>query len=261
MVQTGPTAVPADGALEIDLTVRLAEASNVTLGARLGGSPVVYKPRAGERVLHDFAHGTLANREVAAYLIAVAGGWEVIPPTALRDGPLGPGSAQCWVEHTDESATGDAALRVVDPTEVPEGWLPVVAAETPEGEQVLIVHPDDEVLRSIAVLDEVLNNADRKASHLLRSPEGRWWAIDNGLSLHQDDKLRTVLWGWTGDALLPADLVRLQQLHRAAEQPPWAGLISAAEHTALRQRIETLLQRGTHSQIPVGRYPLPWPLW
>lgn len=261
MHQTDGLEVPATGDLEIDLSIRLTAASNTTLGARIGGAPVVYKPRAGERPLADFPTGTLANREVAAYRIATIGGWDVVPPTALRDGPLGIGSAQRWVEHTEESAAGDAALRLLRPDQVPPGWIPVLQAETGDGEPVLISHPDDPVLRSVAVLDEVLNNADRKGSHLLRSIDGRWWAIDNGLGLHHEDKLRTVLWGWSGDPLTSQDQQRLERLTGLADDPVLSDLLAPVELTALAERVQRILDRGTHAELPSGRYPLPWPLW
>lgn len=273
MTNTDTLAVPSDGELELDPSIRLTAASNITLGARISGVPVVYKPKSGERPLHDFPAGTLADREIAAHRVARTGGWDVIPATELRDGPLGPGSAQRWVEHSEASAVGDEALQLVSPTQVPAGWIPVVAAETEDGEQVLVVHPDDPALRSIAVLDEVLNNADRKASHLLRAPDGRWWAIDNGLSLHAEDKLRTVLWGWAGDPYSDEDLSRLRALHsvlEGADDGSGAGalaelltseLLTCEEVDALGARVESMLARGTHTEIAVDRYPLPWPLW
>ena len=57
----------------------------------------IYKPLRGERPLWDFPSG-LYKREVAAYELAAALGWWVVPPTVARDGPLGLGSLQLFVE-------------------------------------------------------------------------------------------------------------------------------------------------------------------
>ena len=43
--------------------------------------------------------GTLAGREVAAYVVSRAAGWDVVPPTVMRDGPFGPGMCQLWIDH------------------------------------------------------------------------------------------------------------------------------------------------------------------
>ena len=51
----------------------------------------IYKPSRGERPLWDFPDGSLARREVAAYHVSRALGWDFVPPTVLRDGFLGSG--------------------------------------------------------------------------------------------------------------------------------------------------------------------------
>ena len=105
----------------------------------------------GERPLWDFPDGTLAGREVAAYLVSEATGWDVVPPTVLRDGPYGPGMCQLWVD-VDET---------VDLSELARSD-----------------HPD---LRRMAVFDAVVNNADRKGGHLLPRPDGRVQGVDHGV--------------------------------------------------------------------------------
>src|SRR5690606_3627028 len=68
--------------------------------AAAGGPPrrAVYKPRGAERPLWDFPAG-LDRREVAAYELSRALGWDLVPVTVLReDGPLGPGSLQDFVD-------------------------------------------------------------------------------------------------------------------------------------------------------------------
>ena len=67
----------------------------------------VYKPVRGERPLWDFPDGTLAGREVSAFLVSQATGWGLVPPTILRDGPLGPGACQLWIDEPDGRRVAD----------------------------------------------------------------------------------------------------------------------------------------------------------
>lgn len=257
----------------IEVAGVLRDASNLTLKVDLGDGAggtegaAVYKPVRGERPLHDFPAGTLAGREVAAYLISAAGGWDLIPPTVLRDGPLGHGSVQWWVEQPDlvTGMSGGGYLEVVTPEDLQPGWRPVLQAESPEGEPLLVAHADDPGLASLAVLDAVINNADRKGSHLLRGAGDRLWGVDHGVSLHAEDKLRTVLWGWAGEELPAADMAALGKLQDALEVADWRSgltdMIEESEVNALEERVATLLGAGTFPMPPVERYPLPWPLW
>ena len=75
---------------ELTVLGRLAGSSNATLLSTvtsLDGTELkcVYKPVHGERPLWDFAEGTLAGREVAAFELSDFLGWEVIPVTGWRD--------------------------------------------------------------------------------------------------------------------------------------------------------------------------------
>lgn len=252
----------------------LTEASNLTLlvalvdGAGLPtGHRAVYKPVGGERPLADFPAGTLAAREVAAYLVSVAGGWDLVPPTLLRDGPLGPGSVQWWVRQTPERLAdpSEGLVEVLTPDRLRPGWLAVVSGTGADGEDVVVAHADDPELRSMAVLDAVLTNADRKAAHLTRDVSGRLRGFDHGLCLHARDKLRTVLWGWAGAPLREQDRAALHALQEALGRPPTdaalSGLLAPEEIRALGARTEQLLSAGTMPLPPGGRYPLPWPLW
>jgi uncharacterized repeat protein (TIGR03843 family) len=256
----------------------LTEASNLTLLVELNdpagrptGHRAVYKPDRGERPLRDFPPGTLAGREVAAYLVSRAGGWDVVPPTVLRqDAPLGPGSLQWWVTQPPERLADPSAglVEVLAPADLSEGWLPVVSGTGPDGEDVVVAHADVPDLRAMAVLDVVLNNADRKAAHLTRDVAGALRGFDHGLCLHRDDKLRTVLWGWAGAPLREEDVLTLTTLQAALEgagtDPGPASLqelADPAELEALRARVTSLLADGRMPRPPDHRYPLPWPLW
>lgn len=154
-----------DGSLT--LIGRLAAASNASFLAQVDLEgvtlPCIYKPMAGERPLWDFADGTLAARELAARLVSEAGGWRLVPPTVVRDGRFGPGMCQQWIDvDPDRTLVDVVGLDFDDPD-----WIPVLEAEGWDGQPVLLVHADDERLRDLAVLDVVINNADRKGGHLL----------------------------------------------------------------------------------------------
>lgn len=274
-----PTATNADdlAALlergELEVEGRLTNASNAVYRVLVdtgSGVPLraVYKPVRGERPLWDFPHGTLAQREYAAYLISRRGGWDRIPVTVLRDGPLGPGSVQLWVGSLE--VTGDHDLLRIDPPhQMPQGYLPVVQAQDEYYADVIVSHADDPALRDIALLDAVLNNADRKATALILD-DGELFAIDHGLTLHEEPKLRTVLWGFAGEPLDDDQLAQLTRLGELLEpsmspgpaEPDFlAGLVTQSERVALQRRIRRLLREETMPPVPGHRHPLPWPLW
>lgn len=250
---------------ELVVLGRHPSASNIVTVAQirrkdLGPVTVAYKPIAGERPLWDFPDGSLAAREVAACRIDRLGGFDLIPETVLRDGPLGPGSVQRWIGHLPQQASTPVA--VSPPEEVPQGHIVVLAGEDEHGAPVVLSHPDDPRLRSMAVLDAVLNNSDRKGGHILVDGV-RLWGIDHGVTLHEDPKLRTVLWGWAGEPLDPQDTRRLEvlaaELDRAVIQAELHRLLTPAEVVALRVRVADLLSSGRHP-VPSGDWPsIPWP--
>ena len=293
----GPDARERLRAAPLTVLGQLLDSSNTTLLTRLddgSGEHAIYKPVAGERPLWDFPDGQLAFREVATYVVAIAGGWDVVPPTVLRDGPFGPGSVQRWVtavptddlphhlpgggpavrgagpaigEEIEVDTDVEHSDRYVDffaPEELPAGWLPVLSGQLQDGGQVVVAHADRDDLRSVAVLDAVLNNSDRKGSHLLSGTDGRLWCIDHGVTLHAQDKLRTVLWGWAGQRLRSADRRHLEQLAEClAPQAPLPGtlreLLTGDEIEALRRRVARLLREGRHPHPSPGWPSVPWP--
>jgi uncharacterized repeat protein (TIGR03843 family) len=252
---------------EIEVEGRLVDASNLALLGQLTlgdvRTRVIYKPIEGERPLWDFPHGTLAEREAAAFVLSAVGGWNLVPPTVLREGPLGHGSVQLWVDAID--GAGESLVDVVAPADLEPGWLPVFEGQLSDGTPVVVAHADRPDLAGAAVFDAVINNADRKGSSLVLDESGSLWGFDHGISCHAEPKLRTILWGWVGKPLPDADLARLDALSGWLGNPLSAvsktieALLSSAEVEAVSQRISDLLTTGRFPQ-PSGRRPaVPWP--
>jgi uncharacterized repeat protein (TIGR03843 family) len=251
----------AGGKLEIE--GRLVDASNATLyctirppggpgGPGGTGSPprsrggkggivppdyrvaCVYKPIAGERPLWDFPMGTLAGREVAAYAVSRAAGWDVVPPTVMRDGPFGPGMCQLWIDYDTD--------------------VDLIA---------LSRRADHAGLRDMAVFDAVVNNADRKIGHLLPVPDGHLYGCDHGVCFAEDYKLRTVLWQWRGKTLPGRSLEALRrlntQLNEGGLEAELSSLLTASEIAATKVRVETLLKHRVHPYPPADWPAVPWP--
>lgn len=243
---------------ELELQGRHLAASNATFVAELGGRRVVYKPVTGERPLWDFPEGTLADRELASYLVSVSLGWHVVPATVLRDGPLGPGMVQAWQDADPDQVPVD----VVPAGRVLPDVLAVFEGVDTRDRPVVLVHEDSDALRRMAVFDVLVNNADRKGGHVLAMPGGHRYGIDHGLTFHVEPKLRTVLWGWQGDPVPAEDLAAVR--HLLAELDGSLGeelgpLLTRAEVAALRSRGQALLAGG-RMPGPGDRWPtIPWP--
>ena len=256
---------------ELTVIGRIRSASNATFLCearwRALHTHCVYKPIAGEAPLWDFPDGTLAGRELAAYLVSGALGWNIVPYTIIRDGPAGSGMLQLWVEQPDDSSLDDddrATPDLVDllpAGKVPAGYLPVLRAYDYAGDEVALVHADDVRLRHMAIFDVLVNNADRKGGHILTGLDGQVYGVDHGLSLHVDDKLRTVLWGWAGKPIDDESLAAVAGLAEALCGPlrdALRGHITTDEVAALRRRAETMLEKPV-MPMPDRRRPIPWP--
>lgn len=262
MLPTDPAALPLLHEGRIDVTGRIVEASNATLFCTVHGDGVsaecVYKPIRGERPLWDFPDGTLAGREVASWLLSEATGWSLVPPTVLRAGPLGPGMVQLWVDTENECDL----VNVVPVDAVPTGWRRVLRAHDRYGDPALLVHADTEGVRRLAVLDVLLNNADRKGGHVLAGLDGAVYGVDHGICLHHEDKLRTVLWGFLGEPLPTSVLAVLRRVRTELDATLGVALaehLTRMELKALQQRTDRLLATETFP-APDGAWPaIPWP--
>lgn len=250
---------------QLALTGRLLQASNATflgqLTTKTGEVACVYKPFQGERPLWDFPTHTLALREVAAYRVSQAGGFDVVPVTVLADGQFGVGSLQVWVEVEQEDANQEdtgALIDLVPADTVPRpGYFEIAEGLDGDEQPVALIHADDPRLRLMAAFDVLVNNADRKGGHILPS-QGRVFGVDHGVTFHVEPKLRTLLWGWAG---LPIPETELACIRRARDHAADAceGLLTELEIMVLIDRAEDLISAGCFPE-PGGGWPaIPWP--
>ncbi len=242
----------------VTLKGRIMPASNATFLGEIDGREVVYKPVAGERPLWDFPDGTLADREVAAYLVSETTGWDLVPRTWYDEGPHGPGMFQEWQEVDPE----DDAVTLVPAGEQPQGWLEVVEGLDERDHPVVLVHEDSTALRRLAVYDVIVNNADRKGGHVLAMPGGHRYGVDHGIAFHHEHKLRTVLWGWAGSPLTGEETTVVERVLAAVRGDLGDTLgFHLAEHElrALERRTERLLAAGELPHPSGGWPPIPWP--
>lgn len=225
---------------ELTLGQRLPWSSNGTWIACLEGGETsayaVYKPRRAERPLWDFPSGTLHLRETAAFVVSEALGWHLVPPTVLREGPLGIGSLQIFIPHD------------------------------PEDHYLALERPDAVAVRRIVALDAVINNADRKSGHVLVAEDGQLWAIDHGITFHVEPKLRTVIWDYAGEPLtedVRAGLAGLAENLAAPEgslRATLEELLDPGEIDALLARTRRLIRTGVFPGADPNRRAVPWPL-
>jgi hypothetical protein len=213
-------------------------ASNYTFLSTLepyppSGLQAVYKPARGESPLWDFEAGTLYMREVAAYELSKALGWPRIPPTVVRDdAPHGIGAVQLFIES-------DGRHFLSEQERHQDAWV------------------------RVALFDVITNNADRKSGHCLFDAEDNIWVIDHGLTFHVDQKLRTVIWDFSGLRLpteLCGDVERaLVEVERGALGRTIAQLLGPQEIRALKKRLRAVLDPRWTFPEPNSPWSIPWP--
>jgi hypothetical protein len=182
---------------ELEIIGRLVDASNASLLCKLPDErKVIYKPIAGERPLWDFPNGNLASREVAAYYLSEVGNFNVVPRTVLREGPFGRGAVQEWVEVSEVS------------------------------DVIATAQSHDSQIRNLALFDIVINNADRKFGHILITSDQQVFGCDHGVSLHEENKLRTVIWQFAELDLLPLEITQLENMLGVIDRKYLAQLIN-----------------------------------
>jgi uncharacterized repeat protein (TIGR03843 family) len=199
--------------------------------------PAVYKPRRGESPLWDFEWGSLCLRETAAYTLSRHLGWDLVPPTVLRDGSRGIGSVQFYVANQEDA-------------------------------HYFTVQEDArfaEALRRLALFDYLINNADRKSGHCLIGSDERLWAIDHGVCFHAEHKLRTVIWEYSGEPIADDLLADLETLAEDLDDETselgeaLCQLLNTVERLALAERVRQLLDSPTFPSPSGHRRNYPWP--
>jgi hypothetical protein len=215
---------------ELEIIGRLVDASNASLLCQLSDeTKVIYKPIAGERPLWDFPDGNLASREVAAYYLSEVGNFKVVPKTVLREGPFGLGAVQEWIEVSEE--------------------VDVIAT----------AQSHDSQIRNLALFDIVINNADRKFGHILIKADQKIYGCDHGVSLHEENKLRTVIWQFAELDLTSSEIDKLSNLLNVIDRDYLKKLLSEDEIEAIFQRVGFLLKDGRFA-TPNPNWPaVPWP--
>jgi hypothetical protein len=235
-----PTSRPGAIDLLMDGEIRplglMPRASNYTFLAEVGEGDrtalAIYKPRRGETPLWDFPEGTLCSREVAAYALSQALGWPDVPPTVLRDGPMGPGSLQLFVQADPRQHFFTLREACLD------AFIPV------------------------AIFDVLANNADRKSGHCLRGQDGTIWVVDHGVCFGADPKLRTVIWEFAGQSIPGKHLNDVRrvagELRSGDLRESLLGLLSKREIEATARRAEALARARRFPGPGRGR-AYPWP--
>jgi uncharacterized repeat protein (TIGR03843 family) len=211
---------------------RLIDASNATLLAEIESDnqtqKVIYKPVAGEKPLWDFQDGNLAHREYCAFLLSNRAGFDLVPNTVLRDGPFGFGMVQEWID-TDE-----------------------------EMDIINFGQSDDSQLKRMAIFDAIINNTDRKYGHLLYK-EGKLLGCDHGVTFHSEDKLRTVIWQFSGEKIDKQEMLLIESASALDYPNLFESYLTQDEIAAIYERINQLLKSGRFPS-PSENWPaIPWP--
>lgn len=217
----------------LTVTGRLVDASNATLyaNASFEGTDIacIYKPITGERPLWDFQDGNLAQREYASFLLSDKLELDIVPPTILRDGPYGLGMVQAWIDI-------DTNIDLMT-----------------------YFQTDDPQLRQLALFDAILNNTDRKIGHLLPTVDGHLYACDHGVTFHEEDKLRTVLWQWAGENLKDDEISLLQKATSILSSDIFEKLLTENEIKAAINRVNRIVQDGRYPEPSEDWPAVPWP--
>ena len=225
---------------KIDLQGQFVLGSNYTFLVELEHKDIsikaVYKPSEGEIPLWDFPAETLAARETAAYLISEALEWGFVPPTVMRDkGPFGKGSIQFYIPHNPELNYFSFDKKTRDR------------------------------LEPAAVFDLVINNADRKGSHIILDENQHIWLIDHGLCFHPASKLRTVIWDFSGQPITRELVIQLEFLAKKLDTDKeftekLSNFLNQEEVSAIKRRILFIINHPVFPTPDTNKRQFPWPL-
>ena len=245
----------SDTQAPITVIGQLSNASNTTLLVEQNSRRFIYKPKLGERELWDFPTGTLYQRERAAFVLSQLLNWNLVPETHIVDGPHGIGIMQEWIEAQVDQ------VDIFTPAQIPSDWISITSGVDETGNQVVLAHSKNEQLQLIALFDVLINNADRKAGHILTDSKSRLWAIDHGVTFNVEPKLRTVLWGWIDQSIAPERLLQIEKTMGLINDSELDNLLAPEEITELINRMELVLSEQKFP-APNPHWPaVPWPVF
>lgn len=222
------------------------------------GNSSLYKPASGEQPLWDFSAGTLMYRELVAYHLYSFLGVKVPATKIWENGPVGPGVIQDWVAVSDDEE--DFFKITLSDKDLGDEWLGSFVGIDQTGVSVKLWHKDLPQLRRIAFADLIMNNADRKASHVLQS-NSNFYAIDHGLCFHSEDKIRTIFWGWGDEMFSQQEMQLLSKLDSYLQNFQLLKYLNSEEVVSLRERVKYFQDLGRFSNVPNHRSALPWPIY
>lgn len=219
----------------------------------------IFKPKIGIRKLWDFPKDDLIEREMASYLLSKMSGLDLIPPTAIREiEPFGEGMIQFWIENSQVTA-----VKLFSPEKIDTGYIEVLQANDSKGELVSVAALNSSWMDSLILFDAVVNNSDRKASHILTEESGQMWAIDHGVTWHHESKLRTILWSRVsaGLSLEHIDLLNTLIETLNIEKVKLECLLSHNEVQMAIKRAESIRTTRSFPEPPQEWPAIPWPIF
>ena len=119
----------------------------------------------------------------------------------------------------------------------------------------------EQLIRALKKAGFITSKRGPKGGHVLAGADGQVYGVDHGVSLHAEDKLRTVLWGWAGkpidDDVLGA-VAALRDALRDGLAATLAPHLTRPEIAALQARVVELLDNPIMPS-PDRHRPIPWP--
>lgn len=242
---------------------QITTASNIALLMQSENSPspvkAIFKPTSGLRPLWDFPNNDLIEREILTYQLSDKSDLNLIPLTIMREiEPFGIGMLQLWIEDSKVDL-----VKLFEADRVEKDFLVVLEANDQSGRRVSLGVKDIPWIESLTIFDAVVNNSDRKGSHILTAHDGANWAIDHGVCWHQDYKLRTVNWSKANLPLTENAISALLKVEGAliGMESEIVQLLSQIEFDAAMERVADLKASGVFPMPPADWPAIPWPVF
>ena len=219
----------------------------------------IAKPDVSIRPLWDFPNMDLNKREYATFLFDRQLELGFVPETVIRDiAGFGNALVQHWIRETENDL-----IIVQSPDNIPKSYLRVLQGYDELNKLITLAHKDDQDLRKLCLIDLIINNADRKGNHLITDGNNKMWAIDHGVSWHEEPKIRTVLWGWINQEFNESDL-DLLSLAKSTLEDWLANDFQYLEKSEIECALERLdeLVKNKRFPAPGSEWPaVPWPIF